>query len=132
MPAPVMWDAAVDQASGEHTNRARVDMKVVDKGPGEIDLVVTPDPGFLADPETTYPVTVDPSTSALSNTFDTYVQQGETVDWSSDTELDFGNPGRRTRRHAAHRALLHHVEHHADPGRADHRHQPGVVELPLG
>ncbi len=93
MPAPVMWDAAVDQASGEHTNRARVDMKVVDKGPGEIDLVVTPDPGFLADPETTYPVTVDPSTSALSNTFDTYVQQGETVDWSSDTELDFGNPG---------------------------------------
>ncbi len=40
-------------------------------------------------------VTVDPSTSALSNTFDTYVQQGETVDWSTDTdtELDFGNPG---------------------------------------
>ncbi|MER8073320.1 hypothetical protein ABTZ59_34210 [Streptomyces sp. NPDC094034] len=36
---------------------------------------------------------VDPSTSALSNTFDTYVQQGETVDWSNDVELDFGNPG---------------------------------------
>ncbi|WP_374215038.1 DNRLRE domain-containing protein [Streptomyces longispororuber] len=93
MPAPVMWDAAVDKTSGEHTNRSRVDMKVVDKGPGEVDLVVTPDAGFLADPDTKYPVTVDPSTSALANTFDTYVQQGETVDWSTDVELDLGNPG---------------------------------------
>ncbi|MGW8889161.1 DNRLRE domain-containing protein [Streptomyces sp. NPDC055749] len=93
MPAPVMWDAAVDKTSGEHTNRVRVDMEVVDKGAGKIDLVVTPDAEFLADPKTQYPVTVDPSTSALSNTFDTYVQQGETVDWSTDTELDLGNPG---------------------------------------
>ncbi|MFH8978610.1 DNRLRE domain-containing protein [Streptomyces sp. NPDC017890] len=93
MPAPVMWDAAVDKVSGEHTNRARVDMKVIDKGVGEVDLVVTPSAEFLADPDTKFPVTVDPSTSALSNTFDTYVQQGETVDWSTDTELDFGNPG---------------------------------------
>ncbi|WP_374227475.1 DNRLRE domain-containing protein [Streptomyces sp. AC627_RSS907] len=93
MPAPVMWDAAVDRASGEHTHRARVDMRVVKKGAAEIDLVVTPDARFLADPDTKYPVTVDPSTSALSNTFDTYVQQGETVDWSTDVELDFGNPG---------------------------------------
>ncbi|MER6702332.1 DNRLRE domain-containing protein [Streptomyces fimicarius] len=93
MPAPVMWDAATDARSGEHTNRARVDMQVRDKGEGHIDLVVTPDPGFLTDPATQYPVTVDPSTSALANTFDTYVQQGETVDWSADVELDFGNPG---------------------------------------
>ncbi|MDQ1010046.1 hypothetical protein QFZ82_004531 [Streptomyces sp. V4I23] len=93
MPAPVMWDASVDKRSGKHENRARVGMKVVDKGKGLIDLVVTPDPAFLADLKTVYPVTVDPSTSALSNTFDTYVQQGETVDWSADTELDFGNPG---------------------------------------
>ncbi|MFD5897750.1 DNRLRE domain-containing protein [Streptomyces sp. NPDC060366] len=93
MPAPVMWDASVDKASGEHTNRTRVDMKVVNRGTGKIDLVVTPDADYLADPDTKYPVTVDPSTSALSNTFDTYVQQGETVDWSSDVELDLGNPG---------------------------------------
>ncbi|MFE5674894.1 DNRLRE domain-containing protein [Streptomyces erythrochromogenes] len=92
MPAPVMWDASVDAASGEHTRRAKVDMKVV-KTSGGIDLVITPDAGFLADPATKYPVTVDPSTSALGNLFDTYVQQGETVDWSNDTELDFGNPG---------------------------------------
>ncbi|MGW6309235.1 DNRLRE domain-containing protein, partial [Streptomyces niveus] len=93
MPAPVMWDSAVDKRSGEHTNRARVDMKVVDKGAGQVDLVVTPSAAFLADPDTKFPVTVDPSTSALASTFDTYVQQGETVDWSTDTELDLGNPG---------------------------------------
>ncbi|MEV8007809.1 DNRLRE domain-containing protein [Streptomyces parvus] len=93
MPAPVMWDAATDAHSGEHTNRARVDMEVRDRGEGRIDLVVSPDPRFLTDPATQYPVTVDPSTSALANTFDTYVQQGETVDWSADVELDFGNPG---------------------------------------
>lgn len=93
MPAPVMWDASVDKRSGEHVRRSRVDMKVVNKGTGRIDLVVTPSAEFLADPKTRYPVTVDPSTSALASTFDTYVQRGETVDWSADTELDFGNPG---------------------------------------
>ncbi|WP_328884731.1 DNRLRE domain-containing protein [Streptomyces sp. NBC_00299] len=92
MPAPVMWDATVDERSGEHTRRVPVAMKVVKKGSG-VDLVVTPDAKFLADPKTKFPVTVDPSTSALSNVFDTYVQQGETVDLSTDTELDWGNPG---------------------------------------
>ncbi|MEV7289751.1 DNRLRE domain-containing protein [Streptomyces sp. NPDC093252] len=92
MPAPVMWDATVDKRSGEHTRRVPVAMKVVQKGSG-VDLVMTPDAAFLKDPETKFPVTVDPSTSALGNVFDTYVQQGETVDWSTDTELDLGNPG---------------------------------------
>ncbi|WP_406000272.1 RHS repeat-associated core domain-containing protein [Streptomyces sp. NBC_00829] len=92
MPAPVMWDATVEPVSGEHTRRVKVGLKVVQKG-SALDLVVTPDAKFLADPKTKYPVTVDPSTSALSNVFDTYVQQGETVDWSADTELDLGNPG---------------------------------------
>ncbi|MBD0736451.1 DNRLRE domain-containing protein [Streptomyces sp. CBMA29] len=92
MPAPVMWDATVDGVSGEHTHRARVSLRAV-AIPGGVDLVITPDAAFLADPATRYPVTVDPSTSALGNLFDTYVQQGETVDWSADTELDLGNPG---------------------------------------
>lgn len=93
MPAPMMWDASVGKISGKHDNRARVGMKVVDHGGGDIDLEVTPDAEFLADPGTEYPVTVDPSTSALGNTFDTYVQQGETTDLGAETELDFGNPG---------------------------------------
>ncbi|MET8130531.1 fibronectin type III domain-containing protein [Streptomyces sp. NPDC005251] len=92
MPAPVMWDAGVDPVSGEHTHRAKVGLKVVKDGP-VTDLFFTPDPAFLADPATRYPVTVDPSTSALGNVFDTYVQQGETGDLSTDVELDMGNPG---------------------------------------
>lgn len=92
MPAPVMWDAAVDPVSGEHTHRVKAGMKVV-QHKDTVDLVITPDAKFLADPATKYPVTVDPSTSSLSNVFDTYVQQGETVDWSNDVELDLGNPG---------------------------------------
>ncbi|MFJ5933115.1 DNRLRE domain-containing protein [Streptomyces sp. NPDC093071] len=92
MPAPVMWDATVDPVSGKHTRQINVAMKVV-KAKGGVDLVLTPDAAFLADPATKYPVTVDPSTSSLSNVFDTYVQQGTTVDWSTDVELDLGNPG---------------------------------------
>ncbi|WP_225102492.1 DNRLRE domain-containing protein [Streptomyces sp. CoH27] len=92
MPAPVMWDATTDKVSGEHTHRAKVGLKVVQHG-SNVDLVFTPDAGFLGDSKTQFPVTVDPSTAALSNVFDTYVQQGETVDWSADTELDLGNPG---------------------------------------
>ncbi|MEU9700483.1 DNRLRE domain-containing protein [Streptomyces sp. NPDC047981] len=92
MPAPVMWDATVDPVSGRHTRTVPVAMKVVQKG-ATVDLVVTPDPAFLADPKTRYPVTVDPSTSALGNLFDTYVQQGVTYDTSAETELDLGNPG---------------------------------------
>jgi hypothetical protein len=93
MPAPVMWDASVDSVSGKHENRHPVDMEVIDRGNGDVDLVVTPDQAWLADPATRYPVTVDPSTSVLTNVFDTYVQQGETVDLSTDIELDLGNPG---------------------------------------
>ncbi|MFJ3701248.1 MULTISPECIES: DNRLRE domain-containing protein [unclassified Streptomyces] len=92
MPAPVMWDATVDSVSGEHTRRVPVAMKVVQRK-GAVDLVVTPDADFLADDRTRYPVTVDPSTSSLSNVFDTYVQQGETGNLSNDVELDFGDPG---------------------------------------
>ncbi|BBH68306.1 hypothetical protein ACTI_49910 [Actinoplanes sp. OR16] len=92
MPAPMMWDASTDPVSGEHTNRAPVGLDVVERG-DTVDLVLTPDPAFLADPATVYPVTVDPTTAALGNVFDTRVQEGETVDWSADTELYWGNPG---------------------------------------
>ncbi|MFI8952606.1 hypothetical protein ACIGO6_39820 [Streptomyces sp. NPDC053750] len=80
MPAPIMWDAAVDERSGLPANRHRVDMDVVPTGKNTVDLVITPDESWLTDPARQYPVTIDPSTSALSNTFDTYVQQGETRD----------------------------------------------------
>ncbi|WP_404871021.1 DNRLRE domain-containing protein (plasmid) [Kitasatospora griseola] len=93
LPAPVMWDSTVvAEGSREHARRAKVDLKIVQRGEN-IDLVFTPDAAFLADSKTQYPVTVDPSTIALGNVFDTRVQKGETVDWSADTELYWGNPG---------------------------------------
>ncbi|QNA75393.1 RHS repeat-associated core domain-containing protein [Streptomyces sp. So13.3] len=92
MPAPTMWDAQIDPVSGEHTHQASVALKVV-AHKGSVDLVFTPDAKFLADPATKFPVTVDPSTATLGNVFDTYAQQGVTVDESADTELDLGNPG---------------------------------------
>ncbi|MCZ4102237.1 RHS repeat-associated core domain-containing protein [Streptomyces sp. H39-C1] len=92
MPAPTMWDAQVDPVSGEHTHQAPVALKVV-AHKGSTDLVFTPDTKFLTDPATKFPVTVDPSTATLGNVFDTYAQQGVTIDESTDTELDLGNPG---------------------------------------
>ena len=46
---PVMWDARVDAASGEHVHQGRVAMSVRRRG-AVTDLVLTPDPAFLADP----------------------------------------------------------------------------------
>lgn len=92
MPAPVMWDATVDERSGEHTNRQRVPMEVTQQG-DTVELRLTPDAGFLADPRTQYPVTIDPATSTLAVLFDTFVQGGETADQSASTDLKLGWPG---------------------------------------
>ncbi len=91
LPAPVMWDATVDEKSGEHTRRADVGLKVTQNGDA-IDLTLKPDAGFLADPATKFPVTVDPSVN-LGASFDTFVQQGYTTDMSTSTELKLGNNG---------------------------------------
>ncbi|MFJ9428388.1 DNRLRE domain-containing protein [Streptomyces sp. NPDC101490] len=91
IPAPVMWDATVDERSGEHTRRADVGLKVTQNGDA-IDLTLTPDAAFLADPTTKFPVTVDPAVN-LGASFDTFVQQGYTTDQSASTELKLGNNG---------------------------------------
>ncbi|MFF5789321.1 DNRLRE domain-containing protein [Streptomyces sp. NPDC012693] len=91
LPAPVMWDAYVDPRSGEHTRRADVGLKVKQRG-NAVDLTLTPDAAFLADPETKFPVTVDPAVN-IGPSFDTVVQQGHTTDMSSSTELKLGNNG---------------------------------------
>ncbi|GAA3507408.1 hypothetical protein GCM10019017_05380 [Streptomyces showdoensis] len=92
MPAPLMWDATVDAKSLEHTRKVPVGLKVVQSG-DDIELRLTPDAAFLADPATKYPVTVDPSDTVLSDVFDTFVQQGETTDASGSTDLKIGWPG---------------------------------------
>ncbi|MFF2305911.1 DNRLRE domain-containing protein [Streptomyces sp. NPDC058128] len=91
LPAPVMWDATVDEESGEHTRRADVGLKVTQDG-AAIDLTLTPDAAFLADSATKFPVTVDPAVN-IGSSFDTFVQQGYTTDMSTSTELKLGNNG---------------------------------------
>ncbi|MGW7304263.1 DNRLRE domain-containing protein [Streptomyces sp. NPDC054835] len=91
LPAPVMWDAYVDPKSGEHTHQADVGLKVTQNG-DQVDLTLTPDVKFLADPQTQFPVTVDPAVN-IGPSFDTFVQQGYTTDMSSSTELKLGNNG---------------------------------------
>ncbi|MFE7134423.1 DNRLRE domain-containing protein [Streptomyces sp. NPDC057638] len=91
LPAPVMWDARVDPRSGDHTHLADVGLKVTQRG-DDIDLTLTPDAAFLADPETRFPVTVDPAVN-IGVGFDTFVQQGYATDVSAQTELKLGNNG---------------------------------------
>ncbi|MFI0990733.1 DNRLRE domain-containing protein [Streptomyces exfoliatus] len=57
-----------------------------------VDLTLTPDAEFLADPETKFPVMVDPAVN-IGASFDTFVQQGYTTDMSTSTELKLGNNG---------------------------------------
>ncbi|MER5354166.1 ricin-type beta-trefoil lectin domain protein [Kitasatospora sp. NPDC002551] len=89
IPAPVMWDAALDEASGEHLNRAPVTMQVRGEG-ADTELVFTPDAAFLADEKTRYPVTIDPVVD-IGPTFDTYVQNNENFDASGSDELKLGS-----------------------------------------
>ena len=67
-PAPMMWDASTDPASGESDHTQQVATKIETAGDGSQTLVLTPDADFLA--TAAYPVTVDP-TSTLAVTTDT-------------------------------------------------------------
>ncbi|MEU8569988.1 DNRLRE domain-containing protein [Streptomyces pathocidini] len=92
MPAPVMWDAQVDKRSGEHTHSTRIPMTVQQHG-DTVELRLEPDADFLNDPDTQYPVTIDPATDSLSVLFDTFAQGGTTTDESASTDLKIGWPG---------------------------------------
>ncbi|MFE9171107.1 DNRLRE domain-containing protein [Streptomyces kebangsaanensis] len=91
LPSPVMWDARTDKNSGEHTHTAKVGVKVAQDG-DTITITLTPDAEFLADEETRFPVTIDPTVN-VGASFDTFVQEGYTTDQSTATELKIGNNG---------------------------------------
>lgn len=87
-PAPMMWDASKDPASGESAHQEQVTTKVETASDGSQALVLTPDGDFLS--TATYPVTVDP-TSTLAVTTDTWVQTPDYTDSQvSSTELKSG------------------------------------------
>ncbi|MFE7954461.1 DNRLRE domain-containing protein [Streptomyces sp. NPDC057413] len=82
-PAPMMWDASLDRASGESAHRRQVATRVETAADGKQTLVLTPDRDFLA--KATYPVTVDPTTT-LAVTTDTWVQNPDYPDSQVSSE----------------------------------------------
>jgi RHS repeat-associated protein len=95
VPAATAWDARTDEVTGEPVNVAPVKLEVDQQSLGRAVLKVTPDAEWLADPDTVFPVTVDPTYTSTSRatTFDTFVQQGYTTGQSASTELKLGNNG---------------------------------------
>ncbi len=86
---PEMWDSSVDPATGSPKRRAKIATKQTARS-AAMDLRLTPDMAFFADPATVYPVTVDPQINPLGVTFDTYVRQDHTSDHSGDNDLQIG------------------------------------------
>ncbi|MFF3379800.1 DNRLRE domain-containing protein [Streptomyces sp. NPDC002680] len=82
-PAPMMWDASIDKASGESAHQEQVATKVETAADGAQTLVLTPDASFLA--TAAYPVTVDPTTT-LAVTTDTWVQNPDYPDSQISSE----------------------------------------------
>ncbi|MFD5722653.1 DNRLRE domain-containing protein [Streptomyces sp. NPDC127036] len=87
-PAPMMWDASKDDASGESKHQAKVDTKVETADDGSQMLVLTPGKDYF-EQNLTYPVTVDP-TSTLAVTTDTWVATNYPDSQVSSTELKSG------------------------------------------
>ncbi|WP_379580862.1 DNRLRE domain-containing protein [Nonomuraea mangrovi] len=58
---PFMTEAPLDSPTGSRDERGKIDTKVVTGSDGSQVLVLKPDPAYLADKNTTYPVVVDPT-----------------------------------------------------------------------
>ncbi|MGR6919800.1 LamG-like jellyroll fold domain-containing protein [[Actinomadura] parvosata] len=58
---PFMVETATADPKGTDEATGTIDTKIVTEAGGQQVLVLKPDPAFLADPKTTYPVTVDPT-----------------------------------------------------------------------
>jgi RHS repeat-associated protein len=87
-PAPLMWDASMDQLSGDHQHRTTVGLALSPTASGT-DLVLTPNSAFLSDPATVFPVTIDPG-AVLNPAYDAFVEISYTTDQSASPELRLG------------------------------------------
>ncbi|MFD2840204.1 DNRLRE domain-containing protein [Populibacterium corticicola] len=95
-PAPVIaWDASVD-SGGDPNNVVALDAEVSDgvkTADGTHTRVELSAPqGFLTDPDTVYPVVIDPAISKASSLRDTWVRSG-TAAQGSDYKLNVGRTG---------------------------------------
>ncbi|MEU9887761.1 DNRLRE domain-containing protein [Sphaerisporangium sp. NPDC051011] len=90
-PQPMMWDNATELSQKTAKRRAQVATSI-EKGKGGPVLVLRPDPQFLADPATTYPVRVDP-TMTIGLTTDAWVAPDFPGSNSGSNILNVGNWG---------------------------------------
>ncbi len=90
-PAPVMYDASEDSV-GHPDNTALVDT-VVSKTAAGATVTLSPDEGFLNNPQTQYPVTIDPTyTSTSYASADTWVSTSNTSavhPWDEDLVVGY-------------------------------------------
>ena len=88
MPALAMWDARVDVAGAPLRSASiATTIEPVDEG---VSLTLAPDLGWLRDEATVFPVILDPTLAAVSTTFDAYVWENHTSDYSSAADLRLG------------------------------------------
>lgn len=86
-PAPTMWDAKVDKASGLHAAETAVETSLETEGTTPV-LVLKASKDWLQAPEREYPVTIDPSwTSGVS---DTWIQADVPGSKAGDQEIRVG------------------------------------------
>ena len=88
-PRPLMWDSS-ENVLGESGNVAPVETTVGETVSGTPTLTLSPDEDYLSDPDTVYPVTVDPSFTTYASS-DTWVQSPDfTSSQGSSSELRAG------------------------------------------
>jgi len=95
-PAPTMWDAQRDPATGLPTNSRAIQTTVVNVG-GHQELDLTPDYTWLSDPSTQYPVTLDPTTTLYTSS-DTWVENDTLTNENGATDLRAGHSATATAR----------------------------------
>ncbi|MCW2639417.1 MAG: repeat-associated core protein, partial [Dactylosporangium sp.] len=114
IPTPTAWDASSDGTAGPRqekplsvTSRSRAGAKKpatasvpgagvaaaatadAAEGTGEVELEISADPAWLADPQRKWPVTLDPVVD-VDPSSDTYVKQNDSVDRSGANDLQMG------------------------------------------
>lgn len=91
-PAPLMWDSSVDPASGDPVVEqvgVSVENTTASNGTAIGTIALAPSAEFLTDPDTVYPVTIDP-TFQLITSFDTWISTNYPTSQSGSTILRAG------------------------------------------
>ncbi|GGN93529.1 hypothetical protein GCM10010112_81860 [Actinoplanes lobatus] len=109
-PTPLMWDAQTDPRTGDPTNVVVMESDATTRKATDVsaqaepieaagvNLTITPDADFFNDPDTVYPVTIDPTITYDDPTWDTWVRDGVTTDLSTTTYLEIGASGGKASR----------------------------------